>query len=116
MMVMVELTGLEIPGRHGVEKRERETEQQFLYDIELELREPPADEIERTVDYRAVVALAREVSAGRQFHLLETLAAALADALLEQFPANRARVRVRKPQVQLDTPVDYVAATVERRA
>jgi dihydroneopterin aldolase len=36
MSVLVELEGLEIPGRHGVEPEEREREQPFLYDLELE--------------------------------------------------------------------------------
>jgi dihydroneopterin aldolase len=56
----------------------------------------------------------RAVSAARQFRLLEVLAAAIADALLERFSLERARVRVRKPQVELGAAVEYAAATVER--
>ena len=114
MSVLVELEGLAVPGRHGVEPEEREREQPFLYDLELELTEPGSDRIEDTVDYREVVELVREVSAARQFRLLEALAAAVADALLERFPLERARVRVRKPQVELGAAVNYAAATVER--
>lgn len=113
-MVVVELAGLEIPGRHGVEAHERETEQPFLYDVELEVPDPAADDIEHTVDYRRVVELVREVSESRRFRLLETLAGAVTDALLERLPAKRVRVRVRKPQVQLDAPVEHAAATAER--
>jgi len=112
--VLVELAGLEIPGRHGVEDREREQEQPFVYDLELELAEPAADRIEETVDYREVVELVRVVSESKQFQLLESMAAAVADALLERFPLERARVRVRKPQVQLGVPVEHTAASVER--
>lgn len=114
MTVLVELAGLEIPGRHGVDDWERETEQPFLYDLELELPEPAADRIEETVDYREVVELVRTVSESRQFQLLESMAAAVADALLERFPLERARVRVRKPQVQVGVPVEHTAASVER--
>jgi dihydroneopterin aldolase len=112
--VLVELAGLEIPGRHGVEDRERESEQPFLYDVELELPEPSADDVEHTGDYRVVAALVREVSEGRRFNLIESLAAAVADAILERFPAERVRVRVRKPEVTLTAPVEHTAATVER--
>jgi 7,8-dihydroneopterin aldolase/epimerase/oxygenase len=87
----------------------------FVYDLELELPEPAADEIDQTVDYREVVALVRRVSEERQFQLLESMAAAVAQALLGRFPVERARVRVRKPQVQLGTPVEFTGATVERR-
>ena len=114
MSVVVELAGLEIPGRHGAEDWEREQEQPFLYDLELELAEPAADRIEETVDYREVVELVRGVSVSRQFQLLESIAAAVADALLERFPLQRASVRVRKPQVQLGVPVEHTAASVER--
>jgi 7,8-dihydroneopterin aldolase/epimerase/oxygenase len=112
--VLVELAGLEIPGRHGVEDWERETEQPFLYDLELELPEPAADRLEETVDYREVVELVRTVSKSRQFQLLESMAAAIADALLERFPLERARVRVRKPQVRLGVAIEHTAAIVER--
>ncbi len=115
MTVVVELAGLELLGRHGVEDWERETEQPFLYDIELELPEPAADDIEHTADYRRVVELVAAVSENRQFRLLETLAAEVADALLDRFATERVRVRVRKPQVQLGAPVEHAAATVERR-
>jgi dihydroneopterin aldolase len=114
MSVLVELAGLEIPGRHGVDDWERENEQPFVYDVELELAEPRIDSIEETVDYREVVELVRAVSAERQFQLLESMAAAVAAALIERFPAERVRVRVRKPQVQLGVPVEHTAASVER--
>jgi dihydroneopterin aldolase len=112
--VLVELAGLEIHGLHGVEDWEREQEQPFVYDLELELAQPASDRIEDTVDYREVVELVRAVSESRQFHLLESIAAAVADALLDRFPLERARVRVRKPQVQLGVPVGHTAASVER--
>ncbi len=113
MSVLVELAGLEIPGRHGATPEEHEREQPFLYDLELEFPEPRADRIEETVDYREVVELVREVS-GTERQLLEALAAAVADALVERFPLERARVRVRKPEVELEAPVEWAAATVER--
>jgi 7,8-dihydroneopterin aldolase/epimerase/oxygenase len=113
--VVVELCGLELRGRHGVLEREREVGQPFLYDIELELPEPPADELDGTVDYREVVSLVRGLSDGRQFQLLESLAAAIAEALLDRFErVERVRVRVRKPEVDPGAPVEFAAASVRR--
>jgi len=114
MTVLVELAGLEIPGRHGVDDWERETDQPFLYDIELELPDPIADRIEETVDYREVVETVRTISDGTQFQLLESMAGAVAAALVERFPAERVRVRVRKPEVQVSAPIEHTAATAER--
>ena len=114
MTVVVEIAGLELEGRHGALTAERESLQPFLYDVALELDEPEADSLVHTVDYREVVSLIREVSRSQQFELLESLAAALADALLEHFPVDSATVRVRKPEVELGLPVDYTAASVRR--
>ena len=54
------------------------------------------------------------VSDRERVRLLETLAASLADELISRFAVERVRVRVRKPQVQLDPPAEHSAVTVER--
>jgi dihydroneopterin aldolase len=115
-VIEVELHGLELFGRHGVEPEERERGQRFVFDVVLAVGdEALSDRIEDAVDYREVARAVGEVSDGRHFALLEALAAAVADELLARFASvTRARVRVRKPDVQLDPPVDYSAASVER--
>jgi dihydroneopterin aldolase len=116
MSVTVELYGLEIEGRHGVGDEERATPQPFLYDLWLDVPDAAvADQLEDTVDYREVVRAVQELSDGRQFQLLEAMAAAVAELLVERFGVERARVRVRKPEVQLEAPVEWTAASVERR-
>jgi len=109
----IELRGIELHGYHGVLASEREVGQPFLFDVWLEVAEPAADQISETVDYRAVTGCLREVSAEPR-QLLETLAAAAADALLARFPVRRARVRVRKPEVRLDAPLEFAAVTATR--
>ena len=113
-MIAVELEGLEVFGRHGVEAEERREGQTFLYDIQLEVSEAAlSDRIEDAVDYRLVADCVREASESREFNLIEALAAAVADALLARFEVERVRVRVRKPN-PAGVPAAYSAATVER--
>jgi len=113
--VRIELHGLEVFGYHGATEVEEREGQMFLVDIALDpRREPEADDLEQTIDYRDVAAHVRDVSDRRRVRLLETLAASLADELMAAFPVERVRVRVRKPHVQLDPPVEYSAVTVER--
>ncbi len=117
MGLTVELAGLEVFGYHGVEEDERREGQPFLYDLWLDVPDAAlSDRIEDAVDYREVAACVRQVSEARQFHLLEALAAAVADAILERFAVERVRVRVRKPDVRLTDPVEYSAVTIERVA
>jgi 7,8-dihydroneopterin aldolase/epimerase/oxygenase len=112
--VIVELEGLEILGRHGVEEDERRDSRVFLYDVALEVSEAArSDRIEDAVDYRDVAACVQEVSDGGQFHLLEALAGAVADAIAERFPVERVRVRVRKPAPP-GLAAEFSAATFER--
>jgi 7,8-dihydroneopterin aldolase/epimerase/oxygenase len=116
MTITVELSGLEVYGRHGVLEEEHREGRTFLYDLRLDVTDSAlSDRIEDAVDYRDVAACVREISDGRRFHLLEALAAAIADALVERFAVERVRVRVRKPGVEvLGLPTAYSAATVAR--
>lgn len=116
MSAQIELHGLELYGYHGVEDEERRVGQRFLFDLWLDVPDDAAatDRIDDAVDYREIVACVRAVSDARQFALLEALAGAVADSLLARFPLVRVRVRVRKPDVRLDAPVDYAAVSVER--
>jgi dihydroneopterin aldolase len=112
----IELRGLSLHGHHGVLEHERRDGQRFLFDVELDVGEAgSSDRLEDAVDYREVAACVREVSDGRAFRLLEALATALADELLVRFPpAERAEVRVRKPDVVLDPPVEVAAVSAVR--
>lgn len=108
----IDVFGIELRGYHGVLAEERSEGQRFAFDVTLELPEPAEDEIGGTVDYRDVVACVREVSEANAYRLLEALAAAAADELKRRFPAELVRVRVGKPDLELDG--GYAAVTVER--
>ncbi len=111
----IELKGIELHGFHGALDEERRDGQRFLFDVELEVGESGAsDRLEEAVDYRDVAACVREISDGRAYRLLEALASDLADELLARFPAERVEVRVRKPQVVVDPPVEYAAVSAVR--
>jgi dihydroneopterin aldolase len=113
--VRIELSAVEVHGYHGVLESERQHGQRFLFDVELEVGEAgTSDRIEDAVDYREVVACVREVSDTQSYRLLEALATAVADELVARFPVAVAQVRVRKPDVVVDPPVEYAAVSVVR--
>ncbi|TML22652.1 MAG: dihydropteroate synthase [Actinobacteria bacterium] len=104
-------------GHHGYLEEERRLGQRFLVDLWVDVEESAtaSDRIEDTVDYRRLAGLVREVFAGPERLLLEGLAGAIADGILGRFAAvERVRVRVRKPDVVLDPPVEHAAVIVER--
>lgn len=113
----IELRSLVVFGHHGYLEEERMLGQRFLVDLWVDVAGDAAasDRIDETVDYRRLAALVRDVFAGPERLLLEGLAGAIADGIVQDFPAvERARVRVRKPDVVLDPPVEYAAVVVER--
>jgi dihydroneopterin aldolase len=100
-MITVELRGLRVFGRHGVHAHEKEDGQDFLYDVDLDVGDRgSSDRFEDAVDYSAVARAVQELSDARSYDLLEALATDIADELLRRFGAERARVRVSKPDVR----------------
>ena len=116
--VEVELRGLSIFTHHGVSDAEQEVGQRLEFDLSFDVPDCDAvltDRIEDTVDYRRLAALVREVFAGEERLLLEGLAGSIADGILDRFAAvEQTRVRIRKPDVVLDPPVEHAAVIVER--
>jgi dihydroneopterin aldolase len=113
--VKIELRGVELFGHHGATEEERDRGQPFVYDVELEVGERGAgDVLADAVDYSEVAAAVREI-ADRRFQLLEALATAIADALVERFPVEHVKVRVRKPEVRpAGLDLEFAAVTAER--
>jgi dihydroneopterin aldolase len=116
-MSTIELMGLVVFGHHGYLEEERRLGQRFLVDLWVDVvgEASDSDRIEDTVDYRRLAALVRDVFGGEERLLLEGLAGAVAECIVERFPSvTRARVRVRKPDVVLEPPVEHAAVIVER--
>ncbi|MGZ8696816.1 MAG: dihydroneopterin aldolase [Gaiellaceae bacterium] len=109
--MIVEVHGLELFGRHGVNDDERRDGQTFLFDVMLEINQPKEDAIDATVDYRRVRDIVNSVNEAGSYRLLETLAAAAADALNAELPVKRVRVSVRKPGVAW---AEWTGVTFER--
>jgi dihydroneopterin aldolase len=109
--LIVEVHGLELFGRHGVNDDERRDGQTFFFDVMLEINEPKQDAIDATVDYRKVRDIITGVNEAKSYRLLETLAAAAADAINAELPVKKVRVSVRKPGVAW---AEWAGVTCER--
>ena len=117
MRDLVTLRGMRFLGRHGVTLEERLEPQPIEVDIELTLdlsRPAETDELADTVDYSRVFAVAAEVVEHRSFRLLEALAGAIANAVLEEQRVERVEVRVRKPRAPLPGTFETVEVTLRR--
>lgn len=111
-MERIWIRGLRLFGHHGVSPEERRRGQDFIVDARIDIeRSEERDELSATVDYTAIMDALREQTKTQEFHLLESLAQALAEVLLEKFPKiRRAQVRVRKRLPASGVDLKWVAA------
>lgn len=105
---------LAVDCRLGVHDWERRSPQTVWIDLELAVdaaRAASRDDVRDAVDYAALVERVRALAASRAFRLMETLAEAVASAVLEVSGSPRARVRVRKRALE---GLGYAEVEVER--
>jgi len=110
------LEGMSFDGRHGVRPAERERPQEFKVDVEIDcdLSEPgKSDQIEDSVDYRRVRAIAKEVIEGESQNLIETLAARIAERVLQLPRVAGVSVRVAKRPASME-PIGAAAVRINR--
>lgn len=115
---LITLRGMRFAGRHGVSDGERAASQPIEVDLVLHLdlaRAAGSDDLADTVDYSAAFELVREIVQGRSFHLLEALAARIADAILDALAVDELEVAVRKPEAPLAGTFETVEVRLSRR-
>ena len=113
----ITLVGMQFMGRHGVSAEERAEPQPIEVDLalRLDLSRPAATvELADTINYSTLFDLARAIVEERSFHLLEALAAAIADAVLAAHPVDDVEVRVRKPKAPLPGAFETVEVRIRR--
>lgn len=109
------LTGITVAGRHGANPGEKDTAQDFVVDLDVEV-EVGGDELAATADYRGLIRTARATVESTSFDLLESIAHAVAVAVLDAPGVRRVTALVHKPAAARSNDVAGVAAgaTVER--
>ncbi len=109
--------GIKFHGYHGLTRLERQVGVRLAVDVSLELdlgKSGRSDKVGDTLDYRTVHQRVIELGRGRSHKLLESFALALIRVLLDEFPAERVTVRVRKETPVLDGIVDSVGVEMTR--
>ena len=110
----IHIEELEILTHIGVPEEERGSPQRLTFSITLWPARQASeleDQIERAVNYAAVCSETKNFVQGRSDRLIETLADALAQHLLELFEIQRVTVDLRK---FILPDVEFVSVTVTR--
>jgi dihydroneopterin aldolase len=95
----IEIRALRLLGAHGLLPEERSRPQPFEIDLDLEIdmdRAALSDTLSDTADYGAVIEAVAAVVGGARHDLLESLAGAIAEAVLTDGHVRSVTVAVRK--------------------
>jgi dihydroneopterin aldolase len=101
-MDVITLRGIRAYGRHGANPGERDREQPFDVDLQIELDLSAAsrsDDLGDTLNYAEVHERVVAVVQSTSFTLLERLAANIANEIFRDARVARAEVRIGKPQL-----------------
>ncbi len=109
----IRLTGIRADGRHGARPGEKDQVQPFIADLELVV-EVASDDIEATADYRSVGDSVRRIVEDGSFDLIESLAGAIADAVVALPNVRSVTATVHKPNAADRLDIDGVSASVTR--
>ena len=117
-LATIRLEGLSVFGHHGARPYEKEAGQRLEVDLELvptDARAEASDRLADAVDYDMLYRTVREVVEGKSFHLLEMLAATVAETILERFAVRRVQVRIAKQNLGWTTGGRAIIEVVRER-
>lgn len=117
-MDCIRLTGIRCYGYTGALPEEQVLGQWFEVDVTLwlDLTQPGmSDRLEDTFDYRAAIAAIRQLVETTKFILLERLATAIANALLESQRVDQVQVRLTKLAAPIPDFTGQVAIELTRQ-
>jgi dihydroneopterin aldolase len=116
-MGKIEVAGLSVEAYIGVPKIERSHPQRLLIDLTLEADLSNAvlkDDFFQTIDYQKIVEKVKRTVASKPFSLIEGLAGAIANVILEDPRVEAVNVKVKKFPRQLRDHVQHVAVEIRR--
>lgn len=94
--------GIELLASVGVFEVEKRYEQRVLVSVELDVTDAydgMSDRLEDVLDYGSIATTVQLMVEARHFHLIETLAERIAEAMLVDARVQGVRVRIEKPDI-----------------
>ncbi|MBI1840413.1 MAG: dihydroneopterin aldolase [Verrucomicrobia bacterium] len=113
-MDKITICDLEVFYHVGVPAEERARAQRLLLTVEMRRdcrRAIESDDLSGTTDYFAVAERLKALGKGREWRLIETLAAEIGDIVRREFGVTQARVEVKK---FILAEARHVSVTIER--
>ena len=117
MMDKITLNNMVFFGYHGTLEEEQEVGGRYEVDADLIgdfTQASMTDKLGDAVNYQSVFALVKQKVEDSKYHLIEKLAADVADSILEKYDLEEVSIRLRKRNVPIGGVIDYVEIELTR--
>jgi dihydroneopterin aldolase/2-amino-4-hydroxy-6-hydroxymethyldihydropteridine diphosphokinase len=118
-MDKIRIENLEVFANHGVFPEETKLGQKFLVSITLHVDTRNAgktDDLSKSVNYGEVSHFATDFLRTHTYHLIETAAEQLAEAILYTYlPVREVTIAIKKPWAPIGLPLESVAVEITRK-
>lgn len=109
---------LKIFAYHGVNPEEKRDGQNFIFDIDVSVNMTKAchsDNVDDTVSYAKVIKTVTRVCTAEKYDLLERVAQAVADTVLEEYPdVFNIKITLKKPEAPMKADFGWVGVEIFR--
>ena len=112
----INISKIKCSGRHGIYDQEKQNDQEFLVDININISDFSEDNINKTLNYEEVVNLVINIVNTKSYDLIETLAKHISEQLVFKYAKTEAmlqeiKVTVHKPDTILKDKTDGISVS-----
>ena len=102
----INISKIKCSGKHGIYDHEKQNDQEFLVDININISDFSADDINKTLNYEEIVNLVIKFVNTKSYDLIETLAKQISEQIVFKYAKNKSilqeiKVTVHKPDTIL---------------
>lgn len=112
----ITLKNMRLWGHHG-SPEEREVGEEYCIDVTVDYDMAPmfeTDRMDASLSITDVYRVTEQVICREQYHLIQKMTARLLDEVMALYPSiTKASVTVKKPNVQIESMLDYLCCTLE---
>ena len=112
----INISKIKCSGKHGIYDYEKQNDQEFLVDININISDFSEDNINKTLNYEEIVDLVIKIVKTESYDLIETLAKYISEQIVFKYSKTEAmlqeiKVTVIKPNTILKTMTEGISVS-----
>jgi FolB domain-containing protein len=112
----INISKIKCSGKHGIYDYEKQNDQEFLVDIDINISDFSEDDINKTLNYEEIVDLVIKFVNTESYDLIETLAKQISEQIVFKYAINvfmlqEIKVTVHKPNTILKDRTEGISVS-----